>query len=122
MTNLLKTSLLKQSIEEFENEDLDMHFEIITRKLRECALHEPGIDLEKDEEISELETQLLCLQEDILEKTSMVKIRNDEDFIMAKKLWHSAIDCQHDADINLPDRLALSLFKYTEAQYTERRS
>ena len=114
MTDILKTLMWKRSIEDFKNEDLDMHFEVITRKLRECALHEPGIDLEKDEEISKLETELLALQEDILEKTSKVKIRNHADFIMAKKLWHSAIDFQHNKNINLPDRLALSLFQYTE--------
>lgn len=105
--------MLEQSVEEFDI-DLDMQFEVITQKLKECALHKPGIDLEKDKQVSKLETHLLSLQEDILEKMTQVQINNDEDFKIAKKLWHSAIDFQDGRDIDLPDRIALSLFQYTE--------
>lgn len=110
----LKEVFLKSVGKEEENQGLGFDYDVIMLKLRECALHQPGIDLEKDEEVLALESQLLSLEEDILERTVKVKITNHEDFKVVKKLWQSAAGVKQNDDICLLDQLALTLFKYTE--------
>lgn len=101
-------------IKELENADFDLRFEVTTLKLHECAQHVPGNDLDKDKEITALENQLLSLQEDLLEKTVTLNIKTDADFKIAKNIWKLAKGLKFDADPKLLDRLALSLFQYSD--------
>lgn len=101
-------------IEALEKADVDLRFEVAALKLHECALHIPGEDLEKDTKIAELESQLLYLQEELLEKTSDFEIKTDVEFRQMKNLWQLAKGLKLKNDMNLLDQLALSLFQYAE--------
>ena len=103
-----------RDIEGLEKTDIDLRFEIAALKLNECAMHVPGIDLDKDKEVAELESQLLYLQEDILEKTSKIEIKSDLDYKQTKNLWRLAKGMKLEKDLNILDQLALSLFQYLE--------
>lgn len=94
--------------------DLNLRFEVLTLKLRECALHVPGNDLDKDFEIAELESQLLFLQEELLEKTTEIEIKTKSDFKQARDVWQLAKGLKFETNINFLDRLALSLFQFAE--------
>jgi len=116
MSQLSPTEQKHHNATQSANADLDFQYQITVMKLHECALHEPGQDLQKDAEMDALENELLAIQEDILEQTAKVTVETVKDFKMVSSIWDCASGLKHKKYHNPIEQMAMSMHQYIGAK------